>query len=160
MIRIAEEKDVPAIFELIKALAVFEKLEHEFVATIPLLRESLFGTRPFAEALVAEKDGQTIGFALFFHTFSTFLAKPGLYLEDLFVLPEFRGQGFGVQLLRHVGKIAEDRGCGRLEWSVLDWNKKAIDLYLSLGSKSLDDWTVHRLTGQGLKDFAYPPTEK
>lgn len=159
MIRIAEEKDVPAIYELLKALAVFEKLEHEFVATIPLLKESLFGKRPYAEALIAEKDGRTIGFALFFHTFSTFLAKPGLYLEDLFVLPEFRGQGFGVKLLRHVAKVAEDRGCGRLEWSVLDWNQKAIDLYLSLGSKSLDEWTVHRMTGEGLKNFAYPPNE-
>ncbi len=150
----AKESDAGDILSFIRALAVYEKLEHEVVATEASLRKTLFGEKPGAEVVFLEADGKRVGFALFFHNYSTFLAKPGLYLEDLFVLPDERGKGYGKQLLAHLAKLAVDRGCGRFEWSVLDWNKPAIDVYLGLGAKPLSDWTVHRLTGESLAALA------
>jgi GNAT superfamily N-acetyltransferase len=136
--------------DLIRQLARFEKLEHEVVLTEDLVMEGLFGARPYAEARIAEEDGQPIGFALFFHTFSTFLARPGLYLEDLFVLPQHRGRGVGRALLAHLAHVAAERGCGRLEWAVLNWNSEAIRLYERLGAHPNSEWTVYRLTGEAL----------
>ncbi|WP_413576581.1 N-acetyltransferase family protein [Bdellovibrio sp. HCB290] len=150
----SHESDISAILHFITQLAKYEKLEHEVVATEDSLRKTLFGDRKYAEVIFLEEDGQKAGFALFFHSYSTFLALPGIYLEDLFVLPEHRGKGYGKKLLCHLAKVAVDRGCGRLEWSVLDWNKPAIDFYLSLGSKPMDEWTVHRVTGESLKVLA------
>jgi GNAT superfamily N-acetyltransferase len=136
--------------ELIRQLAQFEKLEHEVVLTEELVMAGLFGARPYAEARIAEVDGQPIGFALFFHTFSTFLARPGLYLEDLFVLPQHRGRGVGRALLAHLAQVAVERGCGRLEWAVLNWNYEAIRLYERLGAHPNSEWTVYRLAGEAL----------
>lgn len=153
-IRKAEANDCALILEFIKGLAEYEKLSHEVVATPELLRENLFGPQPKAEVLIAEWDGKPAGFALFFHNFSTFLGRGGIYLEDLFVLPSLRAHGIGKGLLKHLAQIAVERNCGRLEWSVLDWNKPAIDFYESLGAKPMDEWTVYRLAGDGLKNFA------
>ena len=153
-IRPATPLDVPDILNFIKQLAVFEKLEHEVSATEETLRTTLFGSNPRAEVVFMEEAGVKVGFALFFHNYSTFLGKPGLYLEDLFVLPSHRKRGYGKRLLSHLAKVAVERGCGRFEWSVLDWNKTAIDLYLSMGSKPMDEWTVHRVTGQALQSLA------
>jgi GNAT superfamily N-acetyltransferase len=153
-IRKAEANDCGLILDFIKGLAEYEKLVHEVVATPELLRQNLFGSQPKAEVLIAEWNNQPAGFALFFHNFSTFLGRPGIYLEDLFVLPELRAHGIGKGLLKRLAQLAVERGCGRLEWSVLDWNKPAIDFYLSLGAASMDEWTVHRLTGDKLLDFA------
>ncbi len=150
----AEEQDIPTILNFIKELAKYEKLEHEAVATAESMKKNLFGERKFAEVIFLEESSKKVGFALFFHSFSTFLGVPGLYLEDLFVLPEYRGKGYGKRLLSELAKIAVDRECGRLEWSVLDWNKPAIELYLSMGSKPMDEWTVHRVTGDTLKKLA------
>ena len=149
-IRPAEPTDVPVVAELIWQLARFEKLEDEVVLTEELLRAGLFGPRPYAEAVLAEEDGEPIGFALFFHTFSTFLARPGLYLEDLFVLPEHRGRGVGRSLLSHLARLALERGCGRLEWAVLNWNKDAIRFYERLGAEPNSEWTVYRVAGEAL----------
>ena len=149
-IRPAQPTDVPVVAELIWQLARFEKLEDEVVLTEDLLRVGLFGPRPYAEAALAEEGGEPIGFALFFHTFSTFLARPGLYLEDLFVLPEHRGRGVGRSLLSHLARLALERGCGRLEWAVLNWNKDAIRFYERLGAKPNSEWTVYRVTGEAL----------
>jgi GNAT superfamily N-acetyltransferase len=149
-IRSAAPADVPVIAELIRQLAKFEKLEHEVVLTEELLMAGLFGARPYAEAVFAEEDGQAIGFALFFHNFSTFLARPGMYLEDLFVLPDHRGRGVGRALLAHLAHIAVERGCGRLEWAVLNWNQEAIRFYERLGAHPNSEWTVYRLTGEAL----------
>jgi len=149
-IRAAEAGDVPLIADLIRQLAKFEKLENEVVLTDELLMEGLFGTRPYAETVIAEEDAKPIGFALFFHTFSTFLARPGLYLEDLFVLAEHRGRGVGRALLAHLAHLAVERGCGRLEWSVLNWNQDAIRFYERLGARPNSEWTVYRLTGEAL----------
>lgn len=149
-IRAAEAGDVPVIADLIRQLAKFEKLEDKVVLTEELLRKGLFGTRPYAEAVIAEKDAKPIGFALFFHTFSTFLARPGIYLEDLFVLEEHRGHGVGRALLSHLAHLAVERGCGRLEWSVLNWNQDAIRFYERLGARPNSEWTVYRLTGESL----------
>jgi GNAT superfamily N-acetyltransferase len=149
-IRPAEPADVAVVAELIRQLARFEKLEHEVVLTEELLMTGLFGTRPYAEAVLAEKDGKPIGFALFFHTFSTFLARPGIYLEDLFVLADHRGRGVGRALLAHLAHLAIERGCGRLEWAVLNWNKEAIGFYGRLGARPNSEWTVYRLTGEAL----------
>jgi GNAT superfamily N-acetyltransferase len=118
-----------------------------------VLRDHLFGPRPFAEVLIAEDDARAVGFALFFHNYSTFLAKPGIYLEDLFVLPEYRGRGHGKALFAALAKLAVVRGCGRLEWAVLDWNEPSIGFYKSLGAKPMDEWTVYRLTGEALKNL-------
>ena len=141
---------MPVIADLIRQLAEFEKLEDEVVLTEDLLRAGLFGSRPYAEALLAEEAGEPIGFALFFHTFSTFLARPGLYLEDLFVLSEHRGRGVGRALLAHLANLAVERKCGRLEWAVLNWNHEAIRFYERLGAKPNSEWTVYRLTGEAL----------
>lgn len=153
-IRKAEPTDCNLILDFIHGLADYEKLSHEVVATAELLRENLFGPQPKAEVLIAEWNKQPAGFALFFHNFSTFLGKPGIYLEDLFVLPELRSHGIGKGLLKRLAQIAVERNCGRLEWSVLNWNKPAIDFYLSLGAGPMDEWTVYRLTGEKLQNFA------
>ncbi len=149
-IRPAQPTDVPVVAELIWQLARFEKLEDEVVLSDELLRVGLFGPHPYAEAVLAEEDGEPVGFALFFHTFSTFLARPGLYLEDLFVLPEHRGRGVGRTLLSHLARLSLERGCGRLEWAVLNWNKDAIRFYERLGAKPNSEWTVYRVTGEAL----------
>ncbi len=152
-IRLAEQKDVDAIFDLIVGLAAYEKLSDRVTGSPDLLRSHLFNDRPYAEAIVAEVDGELCGFALFFHTYSTFLTQPGLYLEDVFVSPEYRRQGIGKALMTQVAKIAHDRGCGRLEWSVLDWNQSAIDFYHSLGATVLPDWKICRMTAETLAKF-------
>ncbi len=149
-IRSAQPADVPLIRELIEGLATYEKLRHECVATDELLHSALFGVRPYAEVVIAEHDNGAAGFALFFHNFSTFLARPGIYLEDLFVLPAYRGHGVGKALLQHLATLAVERHCGRLEWSVLDWNVDAIGFYESLGARRQDEWTVYRVTGDAL----------
>jgi len=153
-IRAATEDDVPLVLSLIKELAEYERLSHEVVATEEALRESLFGERRVAEALLGYLGDDPAGFALFFHNFSTFLGKPGIYLEDLYVRPEFRGAGIGRALLVHLAKLARERGCGRLEWSVLDWNQPAIRFYENLGAVPMDEWTVYRLTGESLDELA------
>ena len=152
-IRFAQEADIPVILGFIRALAQYEQLQDEVVATPELLREWLF-VRRTAEALVAEEAGEPVGFALFFHNFSTVLGRGGVYLEDLFVLPEHRGQGYGRALLRRLAQIAVERGCGRLEWSCLDWNRPSIEFYLSMGARPMDGWTVYRVTGDMLRDMA------
>jgi GNAT superfamily N-acetyltransferase len=152
-IRPAQESDVDAIFDLIRGLADYEKLSDRVTGNTELLRSHLFGDRPYAEAIVAELGDLSIGFALFFHNYSTFLTQPGLYLEDVFVRPEYRRQGVGKALLAAVAKIAVDRGCGRLEWSVLEWNQNAIEFYQSLGATVLPDWKICRLTGKTLTKF-------
>lgn len=149
-IRAAEPTDVPVIAHLIRELAKFEKLEDQVVLTDELLLTGLFGKRPYAEALIAEQNEQPIGFALFFHTFSSFLARPGLYLEDLFVLADHRGRGVGRALLAHLAQIAVERGCGRLEWAVLNWNQEAIRFYERLGARPNSEWTIYRLAGEAL----------
>ena len=146
----ARERDVPLILRLIKGLAEYEKLAHEVVATEERLRQSLFGPHPSAEVVIAYVDDEAVGFALFFHTYSTFLGQRGLYLEDLFVLPEWRGRGAGRALLTHLARIAAERGCGRFEWSVLDWNEPAIKFYKNLGAKPMHEWTIFRVAGDSL----------
>jgi GNAT superfamily N-acetyltransferase len=153
-LRGAEARDVPAIVGLIGELARFEKLQHLLQVTPERLLEHLFGTRPVAESVVAETDGVVIGFALFFTNFSTFLGQPGLYLEDLYVQPAHRGGGVGGALLQHLAGLANERGCGRFEWSVLDWNEPSIAFYRSLGARAMDEWTVHRLDGAALQLLA------
>jgi GNAT superfamily N-acetyltransferase len=153
-IRAAGEEDVPLILHFIRRLAEYERLAHEVVATEEGLREGLFGARPGAEVAIAEWEGKPAGFALFFHNFSTFLGRRGLYLEDLFVEPEHRGRGIGRALLAHLARLAVERGCGRLEWWVLDWNEDAIRFYCSLGAVPMDDWTVYRVTGDALRTLA------
>ena len=150
-IRPATEDDVPIILSLIRELAEYERLSHEVVATEGLLRESLFGERRGAEVLIACCKGAPAGFALFFHSFSTFLGRPGIYLEDLYVKPKFRGRGIGRALLAHLARLAKECGCGRIEWAVLDWNEPAIKLYKSIGAVPMDEWTVYRVTGERLK---------
>ncbi len=153
-VREASGEDVPLILSFIRELAAYEKLSHEVVATEEALQESLFGERRYAEVLIAEHDGAPAGFALFFHNFSTFLGKPGIYLEDLYVNPAFRGAGIGKKLLVSLASLAKRRGCGRLEWWVLDWNEPSIGFYMSLGATAMDDWTVYRVTGAALEDLA------
>jgi GNAT superfamily N-acetyltransferase len=153
-LRPAEPADVPAIFELIQALAAYEKLSHAVTGNVEALAEHLFGSRPYIEAVLAESSGQTVGFALFFFNYSTFLTQPGIYLEDLFVLPEYRSRGVGKALLTYLAKVALDRNCGRLEWSVLDWNEPAIAFYRRMGASVLDDWRICRVTGQSLTQLA------
>ncbi len=153
-LRSATSDDVPVIAELIRGLARFEKLEQEVVMTEELLASGLFGERPYAEVVLAEDDGRPVGFALFFHNFSTFLGRPGIYLEDLFVLPGQRGSGIGRMLLAHLARLAVERGCGRLEWAVLDWNRDAIKFYERLGARPNSDWTVYRLAGEALTGLA------
>jgi len=148
--------DVADILGFIRDLAKFEKLEHEVAATEQSLRETLFGPRKYAEIVFVEDGGERVGFAIFFHNYSTFLGRPGLYLEDLYVRPEKRGQGYGKLLFRHLAGLAVARGCGRLEWWVLDWNRGAIDFYHSLGAEPMSDWTVYRLSGDALERLAAP----
>ena len=148
-IRYARETDVPQILNFIKQLAIYENMLDDVVATESLLREWIFEKQK-AEVLLAEEDGIPVGFALFFHNFSTFLGRAGIYLEDLFVMPEHRGKGYGKALLRRLAQITMERGCGRLEWACLDWNKPSIDFYLSLDAAPMDQWTVYRLTGDTL----------
>ena len=153
-IRFGRPSDVPTIYSLIKGLAEYERLSDEMVGTEELLREHLFGTRPYAEVLIAEAGDKAVGFALFFHNYSTFLTRPGIYLEDLFVLPDERGRGYGKALLTSLGRLAVERGCGRLEWSVLDWNEPSIQFYRSLGAVGMDEWTIERVTGDALVRLA------
>ena len=154
MIRPAAVDDVPTIFRLIRQLAEYERLSHEVLLEEAQLREHLFGSRPWAEVLLAEESGRVVGFALFFHNYSTFAGKPGIYLEDLFVEPEHRAKGHGKALFQAVARLAVDRGCARMEWSVLDWNEPAIRFYRSLGARAMDDWTVYRLSGESLTKAA------
>ena len=154
VIRAAAENDVPLVLALIKELAEYEQMANQVVATEADVHRALFGAPPYAEAVIAALGETPVGFALFFHSFSTFLAKPGLYLEDLYVKKEFRGQGFGRQLLVHLARVATSRGCGRFEWSVLDWNEVAIRSYRRAGAVPLDEWTVYRVTGDALDRLA------
>ncbi|MEK7693240.1 MAG: GNAT family N-acetyltransferase [Chloroflexota bacterium] len=151
MIRAATPDDTHTIAELIRGLAAYERLAHEVSLDEAELRQHLFGERRYAEVILAEDAGEAAGFALFFHSFSTFLGKPGLYLEDLFVRPEHRGRGHGRAMLAHLARLAGERGCGRLEWSVLDWNEPSIQFYRSLGAQPMDEWTTFRLTGDALR---------
>lgn len=153
-IRPAASADVPLLLEFIRELAEFEKLSDRVEAEPGRLREHLFGSEPRCEAVIAEEERVPVGFALYFHNYSTFLARPGLYLEDLFVRPSHRGKGIGAALLRHLARVAIERGCGRLEWAVLDWNRRAIDFYKALGATPLDEWTVFRLDGRALDELA------
>jgi len=153
-IRAATESDVPVILELIRALATYERAPNEVIATEKGLTEVLFGKKPAAEVLLAFENETAVGFAVFFHNFSTWLGRPGIYLEDLFVKPEHRGKGYGRALLIHLAKIARDRNCGRFEWAVLDWNEPAIQFYRKLGAKPMDEWTVFRLTRDGIAKLA------
>jgi GNAT superfamily N-acetyltransferase len=153
-IRPASEQDTPLILQFIRGLADYEKLSHEVVATEAGLHKWLFGSRPMAEILIASWSGEPAGFALYFHNFSTFLGRPGIYLEDLFVELEHRGKGIGKALLIQLAKIAEERGCGRLEWAVLDWNRPSIEFYRKLGAVPMDEWTVFRLAGDSLHRLA------
>ena len=154
-VRAAVEADVPLVLRFIRELADYERLLHEVVATEDRLRATLFGARPAAEVVIAEDaDGEPLGFALFFHNYSTFLAQPGIYLEDLYVRPEARGRGAGRALLAHLARLAKERSCGRLEWWVLDWNGSAIRFYRSLGAQPMDDWTVFRVAGDALRRLA------
>src|SRR5215472_13731280 len=153
-IRPADVDDVPVILQLIRDLATYERAPDEVVATEEQLVDVLFGKRPAAEVLLAFEEESPVGFALFFHNFSTWLGRLGLYLEDLFVNPEKRGKGYGRALLVELAKIARDRGCGRMEWAVLDWNEPAIKFYRTLGAKPMDEWTVFRLTRDGIEKLA------
>jgi GNAT superfamily N-acetyltransferase len=150
----ATELDLPVILDLIHALAEYEKLAHVVTATQGRLRETLFGLKSVAEVLLAHWDRECASFAVFFATYSTFLAQPGLHLEDLYVKPHLRGKGIGLALLRHLPRIATERGCGRLEWGVLDWNQPAIQFYQKLGAVPMDEWTKYRLTGEAFKSLA------
>jgi GNAT superfamily N-acetyltransferase len=153
-IRSATERDVPTILGFIRALAQYERLEHEVVATEESLRRTLFGARAYAEVVFACLDDEPLGFALFFHNYSTFLGKPGIYLEDLFVRPEARGRGLGKRLLTWLARTAVERNCGRLEWAVLDWNEPSIRFYKSLGAAHKSEWQIFRLTGDALTALA------
>jgi GNAT superfamily N-acetyltransferase len=153
----ATEQDVATILGFIRGLAEYEKLTHLCVATEQSLRETLFGAHRYAEVLIARLDARPAGFALFFHNYSTFLAKPGIYLEDLFVVPELRGRGVGKALLTKLAQIARDRDCGRLEWSVLDWNQPAIDFYQRIGATVMPDWRICRMTESQIAQLAEQP---
>jgi len=146
--------DISLILSFIKKLAVYEKLTHEVTATEDVLRETLFGVRRYAEVVIGYHHGEPSGFALFFHSYSTFLGKPGIYLEDLFVDEQHRGKGFGKALLVYLARLAKERNCGRLEWAVLDWNEPSINFYKSLGARLMDEWMVFRLTGESLDKLA------
>ncbi|MBD2488346.1 GNAT family N-acetyltransferase [Aulosira sp. FACHB-615] len=154
ILRFAEPSDSNVLFQLIKQLAEYEKLSHTVTGNVAALQEHLFGEQRYIEAILAEYQGQAVGFALFFHNYSTFLTKPGIYLEDLFVLPEYRRQGIGKALLTKLAQIAVERNCGRLEWSVLDWNEPAKAFYRSMGASILDDWRICRVTEENLKNLA------
>lgn len=153
-IRPAQIADCPLILDFIRELADYERLSHEVVATVAILEESLFGPRPFADVLIADYQNQPVGYALFFHNLSTFTGRPGIYLEDLYVKPAMRGRGFGKCLLSCIAKLAVDSNCTRFEWSVLDWNEPSIQFYRSIGARPMDEWTVQRLDGEALQQFA------
>jgi GNAT superfamily N-acetyltransferase len=157
IIREACEADVPAIGQLIRELAEYERLAHEAVASEEMLRETLFGARRYAEVLMGETGGAVAGFALFFHNYSTFVGRPGLYIEDVYVRPPFRGRGLGTAFFRRMARLAVDRGCGRMEWAVLDWNEPALNFYRRIGAIPLSDWTTQRLVGDGLRRLAGEP---
>lgn len=157
LLRDATEADTALILRFIIDLAVYEKLEHTVVATEDSVRATLFGPRRYAEVILAEWKGKPAGFALYFHNYSTFLSKPGVYLEDLFVEPELRGNGIGKALLIRLAQIAVERDCGRMEWAVLDWNTPSIEFYKSLGALPMSDWIINRLTGDALKSLAAKP---
>ncbi len=159
-IEVARAGDEGVLLQLIRGLADYERLLPEVVTTEELLRQHLFGARPSAEALLARAQGEPVGFALYFTNFSTFLGRPGLYLEDLFVLPEHRGRGYGARLFRRGAQIALERECGRMEWSVLDWNEPALDFYRRMGAQPMSEWTVQRLTGEALRQAASGGTTK
>jgi GNAT superfamily N-acetyltransferase len=154
MIRPATVADTPTIAALIRALAEYERLSHAVFLDEEQLRTHLFGPRPFAEVLLVEEANEVVGFALFFHNFSTFLGQPGIYLEDLFVRPEYQGHGHGKALLTALARLAVERGCGRLDWAVLDWNEPALRFYRSLGAVPQEDWTLYRLGGDALRHVA------
>ena len=156
VIRAAAESDVPVILSFIKKLAAYEKLTHEVVATETLLRETLFGSLRTAEVAIGYCEGKPVGFVLFFHNYSTFLGRPGLYIEDLFVDEAHRRRGFGRALLLYVAQLANERRCGRLEWAVLDWNEPAVNFYRKLGAVAMNEWTVFRVTGASLTNLAEP----
>lgn len=153
-IRHAEPGDVPLILAYVRKLAEYERLAHEVEADEATLHAMLFGPRPYAEVIFGEQDGHAVGFALFFHNFSTFVGKPGIYLEDLFVDPPARGKAYGKAMMAYLARLAVERGCGRFEWSVLDWNEPSIGFYRRLGARALDAWTVYRLTGAELERLA------
>ncbi len=155
-IRPAVESDAAVLLSLIRELAEYERLLHEVSADEEAVRKTLFGENPCAEAVIGELDGEPIAFALFFQTYSTFLGKPGLWLEDLYVQPQHRRQGYGGQLLKHVAMTAKKRGCGRFEWTALDWNEPAVNFYLKIGAVPMSDWTTFRLAGDALRDFIRP----
>ncbi len=160
-VRFGQPDDVPTVFSLIKGLAEYERLSDAVVGNEDLLRKHLFGERPYAEVIIAEAGGRAVGFALYFYNYSTFLTQPGIYLEDLFVVPEERGRGYGKALLAALSRLALERGCGRVEWSVLDWTEPSIQFYRSLGAVSMDEWTVNRVTGEALEKLASmgPPVQ-
>jgi GNAT superfamily N-acetyltransferase len=153
-IRPVRESDVDLVLQFIRELADYERLTHQVTATREDIHAALFGARPYAEAVIGCIDGRPCGFALFFHNFSTFLGKPGLYLEDLFVRPDSRGRGLGSHMLAWLARLALDRGCGRFEWAVLDWNEPALKVYRGLGARAADDWTIYRVTGEALARLA------
>ncbi|MEM7030211.1 MAG: GNAT family N-acetyltransferase [Chloroflexota bacterium] len=153
-LRPATDTDIPIILSFIQELADYEQLAHEVVATEEILRRNLFGERQVAEVILGYWNDEPVSFALFFHNFSTFLGKPGLYLEDLYVKSEMRGRGIGTTLLSYLAKLAVERNCGRFEWSVLDWNEPAIRVYRAIGAEGLDEWTVQRVTGEALTQLA------
>lgn len=153
-IKTAKEQDIGIIFMFIKELAEYERLSHTVVATEDSLRQWLFGEHPMAEVILGYNNGQPVGFALFFHNFSTFEGKPGIYLEDLYVKPEYRGKGLGQELLRYLAKLTKERDCGRFEWTVLNWNEPAIQFYKKLGADLLKDWRICRVTGESLERLA------
>jgi GNAT superfamily N-acetyltransferase len=157
ILRPAEPRDASVLFGLIKALAEYEKLSDAVTGNADALKDHLFGSKPYVEAILAEYAGQAVGFALFFYNYSTFLTKPGIYLEDLFVLPDYRRQGIGKAILAHLAQLAVSRGCGRLEWSVLDWNEPAIAFYERMGADVLPDWRICRVTGDSLVRMADAP---
>ena len=153
-IQAVRDEDVALLLRLITALADYEQLSGEVVASETLIRDALFGPTPSAEAAIAYTGNDAVGFAVWFYNFSTFVGRPGLYLEDLFVLPEWRGRGIGRALMGHLARLAVARGCGRMEWAVLDWNEPAIGFYRSIGAQAMDGWTVYRLTGDALTHAA------
>lgn len=152
VIRQAERKDVPLLLEFIRGIARYEKMENDVIASVGVLEREMFDHHR-AEAVFAVVDGREVGFALYFYNFSTFIGHSGLYLEDLFVWPEYRGKGYGKALLLHLATIARDRNCGRMEWTCLDWNQPSINFYLSLGAKPMNDWTIYRLDADALKEL-------
>jgi len=160
IIRSAQAKDISTILKLIKDLSIYEKLSHQFVNDEELMKKYLFGDKRFAEVFIAEYEHQPVGFALFFHNYSTFVGKPGIYLEDLFVQPEMRGKGIGKKLFLEIVKIARERNCGRVEWSVLNWNTPAIDFYKSMGAVPMGEWTVYRLTEDKIDELAGTNTDQ